>query len=255
MPLDFTLDKYQELCQAAQESKYTVLTVAAYLTSENLSEKCIVLRHDVDRKPLNALRMAELEKKYDIKSTYYFRINSTVFLPDLIKKIAAMGHEIGYHYEALDKAKGDYQLAIRIFEQDLEKLRKVAEVKTICMHGNPLTKWDNRDLWSKYDFKNFGLAGEAYLSFGDIAYFSDTGRTWDNRYKVKDRLPSAKSRDIKSITYTAAKTTDDIIAMVKGKKLESMYLTVHPERWSNNGVSWVIGLALDTVVKLGKYRY
>ncbi|MFC2016775.1 hypothetical protein ACFLUF_03570 [Chloroflexota bacterium] len=250
MALDFTLSKYRELCQSVLKSQYTVLTVAAYLTSEKLPEKCIILRHDIDRKPFNALRMAEVENKNGIRSTYYFRINNTVFLPDLIKEIAAMGHEIGYHYEALDKAKGDYQRAIRIFEQDLVKLRKVADVKTICMHGNPLTKWDNRDLWKKYDFKNFGLVGEAYLSFHDIAYFSDTGRNWGGKHSVKDWMPPAsQGKNVKDID---AKSTDDIIEVVKKETFESIYLLAHPERWSNSLIAWITDWLVDIGVNMVK---
>ncbi|PKP55601.1 MAG: hypothetical protein CVT88_02630 [Candidatus Altiarchaeales archaeon HGW-Altiarchaeales-1] len=50
-----------------------------------------------------------------------------------------------------------------------------------------------------YD-KKFEILGEAYLSLGnDIAYFSDTGRNWGNKYKVKDfnvNLNSNTNKDI-----------------------------------------------------------
>ena len=77
------------------------------------------MRHDVDRMPGNALKMAEVEHEFNIKSTYYFRVNNSVFKKEIIKKIASLGHEIGYHYECLDKAKGDLEKAIRIFQKDL----------------------------------------------------------------------------------------------------------------------------------------
>ena len=63
-----------------------LLTVRAYLTMQNPPQKCIVLRHDIDRKPENALRMAELEHELGIQSTYYFRFPYT-FKPDIIGKI------------------------------------------------------------------------------------------------------------------------------------------------------------------------
>ena len=64
----------------------------------------VVLRHDIDRKPMNALRMAELEYELGIQSTYYFRFPCT-FKPEIIRKIRDLGHEVGYHYEVLSKAK------------------------------------------------------------------------------------------------------------------------------------------------------
>ena len=108
---DFTLDKYRELCLALLDSGYTPLTVYSYLVLEgnnNNNNKLVVLRHDIDRRPGNALRMAELEHELGIQSTYYFRFPYT-FKPEIIRKIHDLGHEIGYRYEVLSKAKGDYE--------------------------------------------------------------------------------------------------------------------------------------------------
>ena len=58
--------------------------------------------------------MAELEHELGIQSTYYFRFPYT-FKPEIIGKINDWGHEIGYHYDVLSKAKGDYEKAIKVF--------------------------------------------------------------------------------------------------------------------------------------------
>ena len=42
------------------------------------------------------------------------------------------------------------------FKENLEKFRKVYLVKTICMHGSPLSKYDNRLIWEKYDYRDLG---------------------------------------------------------------------------------------------------
>ena len=166
--------------------------------------------------------------------------------------IANMGHEIGYHYETLDKAKGNYEKAITIFENELSKFREIAEIKTICMHGNPLTKWLNRDLWSRYDFKDFGIIGEAFLSFEDIAYFSDTGRTWADKYKVKDYIPSdeACGEDLKK--RETLKCTDDLVSLIGNGNQQTAYILTHPERWSNGIIGWIMGYSKDMAVNLGK---
>jgi len=252
MCLDFTINKYRQLCNELHRYGYTSSTVAAYLENHNEGQKIIVFRHDVDRKPQRALRMARVEYELGIKATYYFRFNKNVFQPHLIREIASMGHEIGYHYETLDKAKGSYERAIQIFRDELAKAREVTEVRTICMHGNPLTKWGNRDLWSKYDFRDFGLVGEAYLSFGDITYFSDTGRTWSSKNKVKDVLPSAVYAGVEKVGGHNITNTDSLIELIKSGKIEPIYILVHPERWSNSLASWLTDLTLDTGVNLGK---
>jgi hypothetical protein len=74
---------------ALLDSGYTPLTVYSYLEGQNNNNnnnKLVVLRHDIDRKPKNALRMAELEYELGIQSTYYFRFPYT-FKPEIIREI------------------------------------------------------------------------------------------------------------------------------------------------------------------------
>jgi len=47
--------------------------------------------------------MARLENELGIKATYFFRTIPHTFKPEIIKEIAGMGHEIGYHYENLSE--------------------------------------------------------------------------------------------------------------------------------------------------------
>ena len=59
--------------------------------------------------------MTRFEHKYDIASTYYFRHTEDVFRPEIMRMIVDMGHEIGFHYKVIDKAKGNAEKAIEIF--------------------------------------------------------------------------------------------------------------------------------------------
>ena len=250
--LDFTLNKYEELCQTMVSSEYVLLSVHDYLTQDNFN-KCIILRHYVDRVISRALDMAELEHEYGITSTYYFRHKKDVFHPDIMRKIADMGHEIGFHYEVMDKAKGDTEKAIEIFEQELGDMRSVAEVTTVCMHGNPLASWSNRDLWEKYDLNDFEIIGEPYLSldYDKILYLTDTGRTWaDLNIRVKDVLDTvngANSRFTGKIT-----STDDVIDLVKFGKAPQICILAHPNRWCDGFVGWTKELIYQNVKNIGK---
>ena len=57
----------------------------------------------------------------------------------------------------------------------------LSPVKTICMHGSPLSKWDNRDLWKRYNYRDYGIIAEPYfdVDFDEVFYITDTGRRWD----------------------------------------------------------------------------
>lgn len=245
MSRDFTLSKYETLCKALISSGYRSITVQEYIQGQ-AEEPFVLLRHDVDRRPEMALQMAQMEKDMGIKATYYFRMMPGVFEPGIIKMIQDMGHEIGYHYEVLDKAKGDKEKAIVLFEKELKIFREVADVKTVCMHGNPLAKWSNRDLWEEYDFRDFGLIGESYLSidFNNVLYQSDTGRTWKNSFSVKDL--------VKTSLYEIINSTEDIIRLIHENKYKRMCILVHPNRWTDNLRMWIVELLLQNTKNIGK---
>lgn len=248
---DFTYEKYSELCNELIINGYTILTVKEYLA--NRPEKgYAILRHDVDTKPHRSLRLAQLEYSLGISSTYYFRHTREVFHPKIIKEVADLGHEIGYHYEVLSKEKGDYLKAITLFEKELTDFREITEISTICMHGSPLSPYDNRDLWTVYNFRKYGITGEAYLSMdADMYYCSDTGWRWDKKFKVRDHLPGNRKFD--------AKTTNDIISAIHARQLPSLYLLVHPGNWTSNRSEWIaawgmniVGNAVKSIVMRGR---
>jgi len=85
-------------------SNYRPITVQEYIQGQ-AEEPFVILRHDVDRRSRMALEMAQMEKEMGIRDTYYFKMMPGVFEPGIIKMIRDMGHEIGYHYEVLDKTK------------------------------------------------------------------------------------------------------------------------------------------------------
>jgi len=247
MTHDFTLIKYRNLLQEVIDTSYTNLTLKEFIMSA--PNNCIIMRHDVDRKPDQALKMAQIENEYGLKSTYYFRMTKEVFQPEIIGQIAALGHEIGYHYEVLDKAKGDINKAILIFRQELSELRKIAEVTTICMHGNPLTPWVNRDIWIHHNFKEFGIIGEAYISidYNKVSYFTDTGRAWNSsKHSIKDIVQNNfKNKE-------QIKSTDELISLIKNSIPENICIVTHPNRWHDNFGSWLIELVWQNIKNTAK---
>lgn len=241
--MDFTLAKYEELCRAVSNSNYLPINVLTYI--ESYPQRCIIFRHDVDREPEKALKMAELEYKYGISSTYYFRMVSNVFIPKILAEVKDMGHEIGYHYEVLDKVKGDFESAIRLFSEEIKDFEKY-NVKTICMHGNPLSKWTNKDLWEEYNFEDFGIIGEPYLSidYSLVAYFTDTGRRWNSKSSVKD---------VVDCNTLLVKSTNGIIDLIEEGKINQICILTHPNRWNDNGIDWMKELFLQNLKNVGKF--
>lgn len=239
---DFTFEIYRNLCNVLLK-RHKPISILGYL--QQSSEHVAIIRHDVDKKSQNALIMAGIEQEFGISSTYYFRTVPESFNFRVIQEISDMGHEIGYHYEVLDKANGDYEQAIGLFEHELGLFP--CRIQTICMHGNPMTPWDNRDLWKKYDYKKFGIVGEAYLSldFSKIRYFSDTGRAWHDRYSVKD-FTSNRNDQITNIHDTF-----DLMNYIR-QKSDPLCLVTHPQRWNDAYCSWMLELVGQSTKNIGK---
>ena len=103
--MDFTLTQYKQLLKALQSQGFSFQTFAAFVHPDSYLEpesKAIVLRHDVDKMPQNSLRFAQIQAALGIQGTYYFRMHKHSYNEKVIKEIAALGHEVGYHYETMD---------------------------------------------------------------------------------------------------------------------------------------------------------
>ncbi|MDD2339474.1 MAG: hypothetical protein PHG79_04245 [Methanosarcina sp.] len=243
--LDFTIPEFWNLSSTLVQN-YKPVTMTEYLSSEKLPKKFTLIRHDVDRLPGNSLETARIESELGIKATYYFRATKSVFIPKIIKEIADLGHEIGYHYEVLSDAAGDHSKAIKLFEKHLSEFRKICDINTICMHGRPLSKFDNRDLWKVHDFRKYGILGEAYLSAGkELNYFSDTGRSWGSKNSLRDFIPG-------KIENFSIDTTPELIDLIESKKLDNIYILSHPERWSGSVFDWGLYFGMDFAVNFVK---
>ena len=140
--MDFTIKTYKRLLETLKKSGYTFQPFVDFI--EKPAEKAIILRHDVDERAGNALKMAKAEHELGIKATYYFRIVKISNKPEVIKQIVGLGHELGYHYEDYSSCNGDMDKAIIQFSKNLEYFRFFYPVKTVCMHGSSMSEYDNR---------------------------------------------------------------------------------------------------------------
>jgi len=239
---DFTLHTYNLLLTTLKQNGYRFQTFRAFLN--NPEKKCVILRHDVDFRKINSLLTSKLENDLGIAGTYFFRIVPGSFDIEVIKKINSMGHEIGYHYEDLAMAKGNSDRAIETFLQNLNVLREIVQVDTICMHGSPLSRYDNRTLWDKYNYQDYGIIGEPYfdIDFNRVCYLTDSGRRWNGgAVSVRDKVPGrfASSDSLNSNCANFRSTFDIINGARKNNLPDSIMLTIHPQRWDNNFLPWL----------------
>ena len=211
---------------------FTIKTYSRLLDALKTSGIPFKLRHDVDLLPGNSLRTAEIESQKGIKATYYFRCVPESYDEQVIKAIAALGHEIGYHYESLTTCNGDMEAAYDDFCHNLEQLRTLAPSHSICMHGSPRSPWDSRDLY--------------------------TGRRWDGfKVSVRDKIP--QYQELWESQGLVFHTTEQIIAQLLNplsplrlSKL-SLLITTHPQRWNPFGAKYVKEYCFQSIKNIVKH--
>jgi len=176
------IKEYENIIKKALENDYQVIGLRDYvLKNYDENMKLFILRHDVDHFSDGTKMMLEVEKKYGVKSSFYFR-NST-FEPKLMKEIEEYGSEASLHFEPIAdfvKANGirnkdelyviqDWQeRCLEILRCNIERFRKLLNIPciTIASHGeyeNSLVQTPNNYLTediSTYDY--LGIKLEAY---------------------------------------------------------------------------------------------
>lgn len=230
--MDFTVKTYRLLLRTIINSGYSIQTIEDFIQNPNI--KTIVLRHDVDERPTNALKLAELENSMGIKTTYYFRIVKISNVPEIIKKIANLGHEIGYHYEDYALSDGNLEIAIATFQENLAYFRQFYPVSTVCMHGSSFSGFDNKIIWEKYDLSDFNLIAEPYLSvdYSKVFYITDTARCWDGgKYSIRDNV-------VNHFNLSFHHTNEIIEAIDSGNYPEQSIIQSHT-LWTNNLREWI----------------
>jgi hypothetical protein len=253
--MDFTLSSYRILIETLLSQGFNFLTFSNFLNNDIkvILKKTIILRHDVEQRYENALNFAQIQNDLGIAGSYYFRLLPNSFNPKIVKKIAELGHEIGYHYDDLTQCNGDHKNAIKRFSKNLTKLRKIAPVNTICMDGSPLSYHDNKDLWKTYNYKDFGIIGEPYfnLDFNQFFYLTDTGRRWDGwKVSLRDKMPQQEKWIKQGLVFHS---TNDIIQAVKENQLpDKLMITFHPQRWNDKPIQWLKELIWQNIKNQGK---
>lgn len=233
-----------------------VLIYTAKEASQNISaldKQFIIIKHDVEDKPEKALRLSKIEHSLGIKATYYVH---SFFLKSprsvaILKEIASLGHEIGYHYDVMDNNEGDKDKAKLEFEEALNDFKKNSlPIITVCPHGNPLKKRigysSNKDFFLDRQIKEyFNDIIDVYITFPDML-------TKDYLY-ITDARYAYFYRDAKSTKTDATEQLipisreEDIFKMIK--EGNSVIISTHSHRYFKFGYIGVIRYILYTLAK------
>lgn len=250
----FVYKVWDEFCKKLFDCKKISIPACRVLPT---SEDFVVLKHDVETDVAHALAMAKIEAKYGHKGSFYVQ---AYLLEDeknveMLRKMQAMGHEISYHYDVMDFARGEMDVAL----EEFEKNRRLFEengfaLETLCQHGNPVVErvgyTSNRDFFRSERVRAlYPHLSDIMVNFKeahgtDYTYFSDAGRQFKLIFDpiTNDLVPS----DDQNIPY------ENIQALLEAVQQKgSAIISTHPHRWTDSAVRYRVKAVLFRVIKTG----
>jgi hypothetical protein len=162
----FTFSHYFDVLRRAKENHTRIVPVGEFSRVKHKGN-FILLRHDIDISLRHALRMALLEHRHHIRSTYFVLLHSEFYNAlsaesvGIIREISSLGHEIGLHYDTNFSA---------VLSEEANILSSITgqQVSTIARHNPSVTPPSKRQ------------AGKRFQDVKDIpaTYLSDSVQHW-----------------------------------------------------------------------------
>lgn len=174
--------------------------------ADDLEAGDVLLRHDVDWSPRNALETARIEAERGIEATYFFLLTSPFYnlfhRPNrrIVSEIQSLGHDVGLHFSThqyWERKPPEYRLADRV-EEEREALSAVAEpIETISFHQPP--EWT-----LARTFDAFPSTYEPRF-FEEVAYRADSRQRWRDEHPLESGL----SERVQVLTHPGLWGDDD----------------------------------------------
>jgi hypothetical protein len=179
----FTFSNIEKQYKQAIVDGYLFVTCEEYasLRCNNLSDKTIIHRIDVDYSIKKAERLGEIFNKLGIKASFFIRLHAPEYNPfsfenyRIIKFLIDSGHEIGYHSEVIDQEAIWQENAEENLIRDIDVINRIfnIEIKGTASHGG-MTGLNNKDFWKERKAETYGLMYEAYEFLKEAFYISDS---------------------------------------------------------------------------------
>jgi hypothetical protein len=182
--------EYRRLLEAALETGYRVLGVEEWVAGSHGegSAPLLALRHDVDQHPRSALEMARIERRLEIRSSWYFRWRTAD--PRAVATLREDGCAVGLHYETLSRlalergAREASEIAALApaaragLRAEVEAFARLhGPIRSVCPHGDsrlPLAR--NAELLRGRDASELGVefdVNEAMRGRGLAGWLTD----------------------------------------------------------------------------------
>ena len=224
--------EYERILKAAISNGYefhTVLSFEKVIEGRDYEKRYLIIRKDIDTGDFNILRkMLALEKKYGVRSTYYFRWNTLDL--GLMQEIEKEGGEASYHYEEIASYCFKHHIKDRSYM--LTKLESIRNLFIDNYHRfKEITGLPCLTVSSHGDFVN-KIVGTANTILIDNRVRKETGiirEAYDDQHM--DMLTCRIADQVERDNF-ASKA---IAAIESGEPV--LELLVHPRQW--NSPLWI----------------
>lgn len=241
-----TLAEYGRLLAALRGRGYRFAPVRACFEA-SAAPPVVYVRHDVDRNTGRALAMARLEDGLDVRATYYFRCDARARFPaDAIRRVADLGHEVGFHYETAARVSGGWEPCKQRFAEELAALRQLADVATATFHGRPTARVTGLGGGSTDYLREVGLLGDPSidLDYTGMLYVTDTGGRFGSAYNLRDKV---RGRNLE-----APHSPRSLAERLDPDQEPRVLLNCHPERWPATAAGRVACTFWDVAINAAK---
>ncbi|WP_336036865.1 hypothetical protein [Halobacterium yunchengense] len=217
--VEFTFDWYGSFLDDLRDAGYRFRTY-----DQPVEDGDVLLRHDVDWSPRNALEMARMEADRGVTATYFFLVTSPLYNPHhrpvrlLVRELEELGHDVGLHFSTHQHFAGeptDDELVDRVRDEQTA-LAQVCEdpANAVSFHRPP--EWVFRE-----SYEGFTSTYERRF-FEEIDYHGDSNQRWRGDHPLA------------------------------GGRAAKMQVLVHPGLWGDEDASFVERLREHTNSRLDR---
>lgn len=176
--MKFTFGGYEQLITLLEVNGYKI---ADYYNWKEY-DKCVILRHDVDNDLKKALKMAELEARHRVKSTYFVLLTSNFYNMhsqrnrEIVNEIRDMGHTVGLHFDemAYPQNAGNACKVAKDIQRELKVLSEILDTDvTVFSYHRPTKAILDADIKMQGVINSYGS-----LFFKQFKYLSDSRMLW-----------------------------------------------------------------------------
>jgi hypothetical protein len=178
--------------------------------TDDLPERALLLRHDIDDRPKWIEPMARVEAEHGAVATYCLQVRSPFYALDdeadaAVRTLLACGHELGLHFDSSDMASDDEVVEGVFREARLLEDRYETPIRVVSFHMpgvRPVGHLDVAPLVNTY----------APRFFSEIAYLSDSNQNWRGKDPEAELRRAGRIQFLTHPTLWSGRRLREIIA-------------------------------------------